>query len=154
MNYEMPLLRYSGLLEVLEKSKMRTIDRINKMDFPDVARKILKEKTEEFLVSGLDHILDPFKMTNVELEVLNEVRLEIKEAEFKLFSHMVLSAVSSVTEALVMNQAARDKAMFDIKNEQQGNQRSPFLSKRDAVELLGKKHMEHSGERLASNPTT
>ena len=156
---EMPLLRYAGILKVLQESHEGkiTLDLVNRAHAKGEFKReqhiidLLERKTEEFVVCGFDSNLDPFLLSDVEREALVKVKIDILVEESKTKTKVMFSLLSSLVESLtdifIENSSDIKKNTLAVEQKQ--------LRSEKGVEALGKQHMEKAErERLAGRTTT
>lgn len=161
---EMALLRFSGILEILETNNDEpiTIKQFNKDHkdgkIPDLIENVLEGKTEMFVLCGFTSKLNPLLLTELEKEVLVKVTVKQsakKESQFfNGLSVVSLSLVEGFSEIL-LNAL---KTIFSHPNNMPEEKKQPVRPKanpQDIVEALGKQHMEKAErERLAGRTAT
>lgn len=160
---EMALLRFSGILEILETNNDEpiTIKKFNK-DYkdgkiPELIENVLEGKTEMFVLCGFASKLNPLLLTELEKEVLVKVIVKQnakKESQFfNGLSVVSLSLVEGFSEILLNALKTIFSHQNNIPKEKQSVR--PKANPQDIVEALGKHHMEKAErERLAGRTTT
>lgn len=158
---EMPLLKYAGILKVLQESHEGkiTLDLVNRAHAKGEFKReqhiidLLERKTEEFVVCGFDSNIDPFLLSDVEREALVKVKIDILVEESKTKTKVMFSLLSSLVESLTDIFIENSSDIKNKKNTLTVEQKQ--LRSEKGVEALGKQHMEKAErERLAGRTAT